>query len=151
MSDSKKERPTPQRVPDVLRIERKPKELLLFGLPLFSTGSKCFVKGRGETNDVLTDLQRIGIALVLFRHREVGVIRVIQAQRETNAALLRLDPDNAGFDFLTDLERVADVFNMIFADLGDVDETVDTPQCRLVELYCGCSLSEYHPIKTVFP
>ena len=64
-------------------------------------------------------VERFGFALEFF----FAVIRGLD--RETDAALDLVDLDDAGFDFLADLEDVLDLVDVIFADLRDVDEAVD--------------------------
>ena len=53
----------------------------------------------------------------------LGVVRGLD--RETDAALDFVDLDDAGFDFLADLEHVLDLVDALLADLRDVDEAVD--------------------------
>ena len=64
-------------------------------------------------------VERVGFALDLF----FGVVGGLDG--EADAALGLVDLDDAGFDFLADLEDVLDLLDAVFADLRDVDQAVD--------------------------
>ena len=53
----------------------------------------------------------------------LGVVRGLDGK--TDAALDFVHLDDAGFDFLTDLEHIFDFSDVIFAQLRDVHEAVD--------------------------
>ena len=53
----------------------------------------------------------------------VGVVGGLDGQAD--AALAPVDLDDAGGDFLADLEHVLDLVHALLADLRDVDEAVD--------------------------
>src|SRR5262249_46189681 len=54
------------------------------------------------------------------------LIRVVRRlDRETDAAIRLVNLDDAGSDFLADLEHVLDLVHAVFADLRDVNESVN--------------------------
>ena len=59
-----------------------------------------------------------------FRLELRGVV-VRGLDRESDAAIVLVDFDDAGGNFLSDFEHVFDFFDVVFTDLGDVDESVD--------------------------
>ena len=68
-----------------------------------------------------------GSGVFRFSSLEFGFGEVVghSLDGKTDAAFVGIDFDNAGFDFITDLEDVFDFVNAVVAELGDVDETVD--------------------------
>lgn len=56
---------------------------------------------------------------------QLGGVVIGRLDGEADAAFVLVDLDDAGGDHLADLEDVLDLFDVFFADLGDVDQTVD--------------------------
>ena len=102
----------------------------LAGLPL--DVRERIVKRGGETTKAVAAGCLRGYGLdgfaggLGFEGLELFVAHRHGADRKTDAALTAIDLDNAGFDFLTDLESVLDLLDALIGDLGDVNETVDT-------------------------
>ncbi len=94
------------------------------------------LEGLGEPDHVFARAERVeGFTFLLeVFHR---VVRGLD--RETDAALGLVDLDDAGLDFLADLEGVLDLLHVIFADLRDVDEAVDL----VSELHEGAEVGEF--------
>ena len=90
----------------------------LFRLDRFVGG----VEGVLQRHEVFAGLERVEDFL-LFLELLVGVAGGLDGQADAAFALVNLD--DAGGDFLADLEHVLDLVHALFADLRDVDEAVD--------------------------
>ena len=88
-------------------------------------GHRLVAEDLADVDHVFAGLERRGV--LLFRRLEVGLGEVVGhgLDRKTDPPLVGVDLDDAGFDLVTDLQHVLDLFDAVMAELGDVNKTVD--------------------------
>ena len=83
------------------------------------------IEQTADVTEAFASLQRLGVGGFGFLHVIFGEAVFHSLHGETDLAGFRIDLDHAGFDFITFVQNVANLGNMITAQLGDVDQTVD--------------------------
>ena len=89
---------------------------------LFFEGIISGIKGVLQSNEIFTGLERVKDGLLSFELFG-GVFSGFNGQADAAVALV--DLDDAGSDFLANFENVLDLVNAFFADLGDVNQSVN--------------------------